>query len=304
MEMRMLQRGHTVVAKRACSYFSPVAKYEETLIGLSFYKFISDLDNNFEASFKELSENFKLLSKLIFNKNNLILSFTGEEKDYGSFEQSFTALYNNLGDEKLTQNKYSFEFGALNEGLMTSSKVQYVAKAYNFRELGYSYSGSLQVLKTIVGFDYLWNKVRVQGGAYGAFSNFQWGGNTVFSSYRDPNLAETLSAYDKAADFVQNFDTSTREMTKYILGTISELDSPLSASMKGIVADEYYIRNISHDSVQKERDEILNTNKEEIRKLASIISEGMKQNYFCVLGSEEKIKANKDLFGSIVNIFE
>jgi Zn-dependent M16 (insulinase) family peptidase len=93
-------------------------------------------------------------------------------------------------------------------------------------------------------------------------------------------------------------------MTKYILGTISELDSPLSASMKGIVADEYYIRNISHDSVQKERDEILNTNKEEIRKLASIISEGMKQNYFCVLGSEEKIKANKDLFGSIVNIFE
>ena len=304
MEMRMLQRGHTVAAKRACSYFSPIAKYEETLIGLSFYKFIAHLDNNFEESFKELTENLKLLSKLIFNKNNLLLSFTGEIKDYGSFEQSFSALYSSLGDEKPQQNKYSFQLSALNEGLMTSSKVQYVAKAYNFRELGYSYSGSLQVLKTIVGFDYLWNKVRVQGGAYGAFSNFQWGGNTVFSSYRDPNLAETLEAYDKSSSFVQNFDAGTREMTKYILGTISELDSHLTASMKGIVSDEYYIRNISHDSLQKERDEILNTNKDDIRKFSSLISEGMKQNYFCVLGSEEKIKANKDLFGSIMNIFE
>jgi presequence protease len=304
MEMRMLQRGHTVAAKRACSYFSPVAKYEETLIGLSFYKFIADLDNNFEARFSEIAESFKALSKLIFNKDNLLLSFTGEDKDFGSFEQSFTALYDNLGSEKPQQNKYSFELGALNEGLMTSSKVQYVAKAFNFRDLGHNYSGTLQVLKTIVGFDYLWNRVRVQGGAYGAFSNFQWGGNTVFSSYRDPNLAETLDAYNKAADFVQNFDADNREMTKYIIGTISELDSPLTPAMKGIVSDEYYIRNIKHESVQKEREEILSTNKEEIRKLASIISEGMKQNYFCVLGSEEKIKANKDLFGSVISIFE
>jgi presequence protease len=304
MEMRMLQRGHTVASKRACSYFSPIAKYEETLIGLSFYKFMADLDNNFEAKFKELSESFKELSKLIFNKNNLILSFTGDEKDYGIFEQSFTALYDNLGEEKPQQNEYSFELGALNEGLMTSSKVQYVAKAYNFRDLGYNYTGSLQVLKTIVGYEYLWNKVRVQGGAYGAFSNFQWGGNTVFSSYRDPNLVETLAAYDKTASFVQNFDADNREMTKYIIGTISELDSPLSPFMKGVVSDEYYIRKINHELVQKEREEILNTNKEEIRKLASLISEGMKQNYFCVLGSEEKIKANKDMFGNIMNIFE
>ncbi|MCM0647257.1 insulinase family protein [Clostridium swellfunianum] len=304
MEMRMLQRGHTVAAKRASSYFSPIAKYEETLIGLSFYKFIADLDNNFDARFNEIVESFKLLSKLIFNKEIVLLSFTGDEKDYRDFEQSFTALYDRLGDQKPEQNKYSFEAKALNEGLMTSSKVQYVAKAFNFRDLGYNYTGTLQVLKTIVGFDYLWNRVRVQGGAYGAFSNFQWGGNTVFTSYRDPNLSETLVAYDKAADFVQNFDADTREMTKYIIGTISEVDSPLSPAMKGIVSDEYYIRNIKHESVQKERNEILSTNKEAIRKLAPVISEGMKQNYFCVLGSEEKIKASKDLFGSTMNIFE
>lgn len=304
MEMKMLQRGHTVAAKRACSYFSPIAKYEETLLGLSFYKFISDLECNFQNKASEAIENLKLISKLIFNNNNLLMSFTSEEKDYAAFEKSSQKLLENLSKDALDYKEYSFEFGALNEGLMTSSKVQYVAKAYNFRELGYKYTGSLQVLKTIVGYDYLWNKVRVQGGAYGAFSNFTWGGNTVFSSYRDPNLKETLKAYDGAYEYVKNFDADQREMTKYIIGTISELDSPLTPSMKGLVADEYYIRHISDEAVQKERDEIINTNKEAIRGLANLIGDITKQNYFCVLGSEEKIKANKEIFGSLINIFE
>lgn len=304
LEMRILQRGHTIAAKRACSYFSPIAKYEETLIGLSFYKFIEELENNFEAKVEEIVSNLNTVSKLIFNKNNLLMSFTGQDDDYRKFEQSFPALFENLGNENPSFNEYKFEFGALNEGLMTSSKVQYVAKAYNFRELGYSYSGHLQVLKTIVGFDYLWNKVRVQGGAYGAFANFQWGGNTVFSSYRDPNLKETLEAYDKTSNFVKNFDAGEREMTKYIIGTISELDSPLTPAMKASVSDEYYIRHISQEAVQNERNEILSTKKEDIKKLADLVFDVMKENYFCVLGSEEKIKANKDIFGSTINVFE
>lgn len=304
LEMRMLQRGHTVAAKRACSYFSPIAKYEETLVGLSFYKFISDLDNNFEAKLEEIVSNLEKVASLIFNKDNVLLSFTGDDKDYRAFEQNFPALFENLGNEEPVYTEYKFEFGALNEGLMTSSKVQYVAKAYNFKQLGYSYTGSLQVLKTIVGFDYLWNRVRVQGGAYGAFANFQWGGNTVFSSYRDPNLVETLDAYNKTGDFVRNFDADNREMTKYVIGTISELDSPLTPAMKGFVADEYYIRHITQERVQNERDTILSTRKEDIKALAGLIEDVMKQNYFCVLGSEEKIKANKDIFGNIINIFD
>jgi Zn-dependent M16 (insulinase) family peptidase len=304
MEMRMLQRGHTVAAKRACSYFSPIAKYEETLLGLSFYRFISDLEGNFESKAGELVESLKQLSKLIFNKNNLLVSFTSDEKDYAEFEKSSAKLLESLSNETPDYKEYSFDFKALNEGLMTSSKVQYVAKAYNFRELGYKYSGSLQVLKTIVGLDYLWNRVRVQGGAYGAFSSFSWGGNTVFMSYRDPNLTETLKAYDGAYDYVKSFDADEREMTKYIIGTVSELDSPLTPAMKGLVADEYYIRHITDEAVQKERDEIINTNKETIRGLADLIGDVTKQNYFCVLGSEEKIKANKAVFSSIINIFD
>lgn len=304
IEMRMLQRGHTIAAKRACSYFSPIAHYEETLIGISFYKFIADLENNYEECFEDISNNLEVISNMVFNKNNLLISFTGDEKDYTHFEKSYNILSDNLNATLHPTIKYSFEFKALNEGLMTSSDVQYVAKAYNFKELGYNYTGSLQVLKTIVGFDYLWNKVRVQGGAYGAFASFQWGGNTVFTSYRDPNLAETLKAYDEAGDFAKKFNADSREMTKYIIGTISELDSPLTPAMKGTVADEYYIRNIKQEDIQRERDEILGTKVADVRNLAPVISELMKQNYFCVLGNEEKIKANKDMFGNIINVIE
>lgn len=304
IEMRMLQRGHTMAAKRASSYFSPIAKYEETLMGLSYYKFIAYIENNYDENFDEIVRVLKLMCQAIFNKNNLTLSFTGEEKDYSTFEDSFKTLYNNLNSDELPIVKYSFDLKALNEGLMTSSDVQYVAKAFNFRELGYKYTGNLQVLKTIVGYDYLWNRVRVQGGAYGAFASFQWGGNTVFTSYRDPNITETLEAYDKAGNFVESFNADEREMTKYIIGTISELDSPLTPAMKGTVADEYYIRHIKQEDIQRERDEILNTKVSDIKSLAPIITEAMQKNYFCVLGNEEKIKANKEIFGNIINVLE
>jgi Zn-dependent M16 (insulinase) family peptidase len=103
---------------------------------------------------------------------------------------------------------------------------------------------------------------------------------------------------------VKNFDADDREMTKYIIGSVSELDTPLTPSMKGFVADEYYIRNITQDSVQRERDQIISTTKEDIRKLSELIADVMKQNNFCVLGSEEKIKAHKDVFGSIMHVIE
>jgi len=304
IEMRMLQRGHTIASKRACSYFSPIAKYEETLMGFSYYKFISYIEKNYDEKFEEISKILTFMCKGIFNKTNLLLSFTGEEKDYSNFEESFSTLYGNLNDEDFPTVQYSFDLKPLNEGLMTSSDVQYVAKAFNFKELGFSYTGSLQVLKTIIGYDYLWNRVRVQGGAYGAFASFQWGGNTVFASYRDPNIAETLDAYNKAGNFVENFNADNREMTKYIIGTISEHDSPLSPAMKGIVADEYYIRHIKQEDIQKERDEILNTKVNDIKALSQLVTDAMQKNYFCVLGNEEKIKANKDIFGTTVSVFE
>ena len=166
------------------------------------------------------------------------------------------------------------------------------------------YSGTLQVLKSIARYDYLWNNIRVKGGAYGAMAGFERNGNLFFVSYRDPNLRETMKIYDEFEKYLNDFDVDNREMTKYIIGTMSGIDAPLTPSMKGERAVEYYVRNISFEDLQKERDEILKTNKEDIKALAKLVGESMRQNRYCTLGNEGKIKQNKELFDTLVNVLE
>ncbi|MCT8976338.1 insulinase family protein [Clostridium sp. CX1] len=304
MEMIIFDRGHVVAANHLFSYFSPIGRYEDILSGLSFYKFIVELEKNFDDRVEELVKNLQEVSKVIFNKNNLLLSVTLEEKDYEEFNKNFGSLYSELGNEYIKPTEYKFKFEAKNEGLMTSGKVQYVAKAYNFMKLGYSYNGSLQVLRAIANYDYLWNRVRVQGGAYGSFSSFQRNGNTFFTSYRDPNLDNTLKVYQEAGDYFKKFEADDRQMTKYIIGTISDLDFPLTPSMKGERAAENYIKHFTHEDIQREREEILATKVEDIRKFGDLVSDVMRQNYLCVLGNEDRIKENKELFNELVTLFE
>ncbi|MBU3158914.1 insulinase family protein [Clostridium frigoris] len=303
-EMKIIDRGHMVAAGRLTSYFSPASAYIEKTTGISFYKFLNEIETDFDNKADEVIKNLNKASKLIFNKNNLIISVTGEEDIYNSFVSELPKVINVLGDEKLPDAKYDFDLSKNNEGLLTSSDVQYVAKGYNFIKKGYSYSGKMLVLKTIASLDYLWNRVRVQGGAYGGFANIARSGNIVFVSYRDPNVKETLTAYDGICDYIQNFEASDREMTKYIIGTISELDSPLTPSMKGERATAYYIRGITEEQRQKEREEVLSTNSDDIISFKTLLSDIIKENYFCVLGNETKLKDNKEIFTKLVNVFK
>ncbi|AKA71691.1 insulinase family protein [Clostridium scatologenes] len=304
LEMIMFEKGHIVSASHLFSYFSPMGKYDDIISGLSFYKFIADLEKNFDEKAEEISNNLKEVAETIFNKNNLIVNVTADEKDYEIFAKELPLVCQEIGDSRITKVEYKFKFGPENEGLMTSGKVQYVAKAYNFIKLGYSYTGGLLVLKTIANYDYLWNRVRVQGGAYGSFASFQKNGNMFFTSYRDPNLKETVNAYDNAGEFFKNFNADDRQMTKYIIGTISDLDFPLTPSMKGERAAEHYIKHIKYEDIQKEREEVINVKIDDIKGFGEMISSAMEKNYVCVIGNEEKIKQNKSLFNNLVNLFE
>ncbi|WP_368488959.1 insulinase family protein [Clostridium sp. BJN0013] len=304
MEMTMFQRGHIVVANHVCSYFSPMSRYEDILGGLEFYNFVCQLEKNFEDKVEDISKKLKEVSSEIFNKKNLIINLTCEEKDYSIFENKVSDLISELKDEEVTKVKYKFDLEAKNEGLMTSSKVQYIAKAYNYMELGYPYTGKLLVLKAIANYEYLWNQIRVQGGAYGSFASFQKNGNAFFTSYRDPNLKRTVEVYNNAAEYFKNFRADSRQMTKYIIGTISDLDFPLSPSMKGERATEYKIKHITYEDLQKEREEILNTKEEDIVAFADLISHIMSKDNICVMGNEEKIRENKDIFKNLVSLFE
>lgn len=304
IEMRISNEGYTIACKRLFSYFSPEGSYLEATTGLSYYKFIADIEKNFDSRIEKVMENLQKLTKLIFRREALIAGVTCEEDFYGSFAKCLVKMLEKLSAEKLPPVKYVFENKVLNEGLMTQGKVQYVAQGYNFIRLGYPYTGKLQVLRTILRYNYLWNRIRVQGGAYGAFSGFERNGNMFMVSYRDPNLKETLKVYDEMHDYLKNFQTDEREITKYIIGTVSRLDMPLTPFMKGERAIENYMRKITTEDLQKERDEILSASQQDMRELSDMLFELVKQKCYCVLGSERKIRENKELFGSLVEVFE
>lgn len=304
LEMRMINDGHATSAKRLLSYFSNQGKYIEQLTGIDYYKFLSEADKSFDSKAEELIKNLQEVYAAIFNKNNLLTSITCSNEDYPNLLQSFERFAEKLRTDKLEYKDYSFELSKQNEGLLTQSNVQYVAKGYNFVELGYKYTGVLQVLKSIARYDYLWNNVRVKGGAYGAMAGFERSGSLFFASYRDPNLKETLKVYDEFDQYLKAFEVDSREMTKYIIGTMSGVDTPLTPSMKGERAAEYYIRNISFEDLQRERDEILKTKQQDIQQLAELVSKAMEQNRYCTLGNEAKLKQNKELFGSLINVIE
>jgi Zn-dependent M16 (insulinase) family peptidase len=303
IEMRISNEGYTIACKRLFSYFSAEGSYLESITGLTYYRFIADIEKNFESRIEEVRGNLKKLMGLIFRKDGLIAGVTCEEDDYRSFSKNLNLMLKELSDEKHPTVQYVFQTKSLNEGLMTQGKVQYVAQGYNFIKLGYPYTGSLQVLRTISRYNYLWNRIRVQGGAYGAFSGFERNGNMFMVSYRDPNLKETLKVYAEMQDYLKNFQIDEREMTKYIIGTVSKLDQPLTPFMRGERAIENYMRKITPEDLQKEREEILNTKQQDIRALSDMMLELMKRQSYCILGSEMKIKENKELFGSMVDIF-
>lgn len=304
IEMRISNEGYTIACKRLFSYFSPEGSYLETISGLTYYRFIADIEKNFDNRIDEVRENLRKLMSLIFRKDALIAGVTCEEDEYGRVAKGMEPVLEELDNKKHPTVKYDFKAESLNEGLMTQGKVQYVAQGYNFIKLGYPYTGQLQVLRTISRYSYLWNRIRVQGGAYGAFSGFERNGNMFMVSYRDPNLKETLKVYDEMHNYLKDFRIDEREMTKYIIGTISKLDLPLTPFMKGERAIENYLRKITKEDLQKEREEIIGTRQQDIRELSDMMFELMKRQSYCVLGSEMKIKENSELFGSLVEVFE
>lgn len=304
IEMEIMSKGHIITSERLESYISQDGYYNEMIDGLSYYKFISEIENSFTNRADEIIEILETVSNLIFNKNNLIISFTSEEEDYKKFGNAIHLLDRSLNNDKLKHHHYEFKTEKRNEGLLTQSNVQYIAKGYNFRDLGFNWKGSMLVLKLILGTDYLWNRVRVVGGAYGAFTVLKMNGNVNLVSYRDPNLKETFKVYNETGNYIRNFTPTKREMDKFIIGTIGQIDRPLTPSMKGERATEYYLRKITYNDLLKEREEILDTKPEDIRRYAKLFDEIANNNYICVLGNEQVIKRNSNLFDNLVKVFE
>lgn len=303
LSMYLLKSGHSIAMERALSYVSAVAQYNACGI-VPLFDFVDHLDKNFDTQKELLAEKLRTVAKQLFRKAGLVVSVTTDEEDYATFRAAWQVLDRSLADAVYPTAQYHYSFDKKNEGLMTAGKVQYVVKGANFRALGYEYTGSLKVVETILKYDYLWNKIRVQGGAYGALAQFRRNGNMILGSYRDPNLAETVAVFDATGDYLADFVVDEREMTKYIIGTMSGLETPLTPTMKGDAAAECYLRGITYDDLQRERTAILNTTQEDIHQAGELIRKAMAENCLCVVGSEEKIRENEAMFGSIASLMK
>lgn len=300
-QAELLNNPTGLAAGRILAYMSPAAAYSE-MGNLSFYEFIAELEKSLPDKGPEISRNLADVAKKVFNKNNLLVSVVMPSKDYPKFQQNFSKLVNHISVQPSTRNVYEFELEPRNEGILTAGKVQYVAKAYNYRDLGYEYSGKMKVLQTILNNEYLWNRVRVLGGAYGSSVRFDRSGNILFLSWRDPNLRETLSVYQGVSEYLRNFNPTDRDMENYIISTIGKTDGPFTPYAKGQAATAAYISGLSFTDRQKERDEILATTPEDIRQFAEMFASLETQNYVCVVGSEAKLTENKATFGKVVTM--
>lgn len=298
-QAQMMSAGHSLAAGQALSYLSKQAHLMDQVNGLSFYRLLEGLEKDFEGKKEELSANMERLVHCIFRPENLMVDYTAQREGLAGIEPLIEALKSKLHREPVEGKPYVPQPVKKNEGLMSSAQIQYVCRAGNYANKGFSYTGALRVLKVLMSYEYLWMQVRVRGGAYGCMCQFGKTGESYFVSYRDPNLEKTIETYEKAADFVEAFEADERTMTQYIIGAVSAMDMPLTPAARGNYSLAGYMTGFTFERAQQERDELLSTDAGTIRKLAAHIRAFMEDDCLCVVGNEEKIKEQKDIFGSV-----
>lgn len=302
LQMVINSAGHSIALNRCLSYISPTAKFGDITNGLAYYELLSAIDDDFEGHKEALVSALDRLIKTIFRPENLTVSYAANEEGFGLIREPLTAFNSCLYTDEINNGDLNIICEKKNEGFKTAAKVQYVCRSGNFVKAGYEYTGTLMVLKTILGYDYLWNNVRVKGGAYGCMSDFYHNGNTFFVSYRDPRLSETNDIYKAMPEYVRSFDAHERDMTKYIIGTVSSIDTPLTPYTRAARSMTAYLTGMTIEKAQKNRDSVLNANVEDIRALAPILEAVLSQELICAVGGEDKIEANKGLFMSVKSI--
>ena len=311
LQMSFLSSGHTTAALRALSYTSPIAKFKDDTDGIGYYEVVKELEEHFEEHKEELISNLKAIAAKIFRADNMMVSYTSAQEGLPMLEKTFGAVRNGLNDstaqdqadaarmESEVEGDCIIHCKKRNEGFKTSSKVQYVARVGNFIDGGAEYTGALQILKVILSYDYLWQNIRVKGGAYGCMSSFNRAGEGYLVSYRDPNLEKTNEVFEGVVDYLKNFTVDDRDMNKFIIGTMSNLDRPMNPAAKGSRSMNLYMNHVTEDMLRQERAQILEAGQEDIRALADIVQTVLDAGLICVIGSEEKIEQQKQLFEEV-----
>ena len=299
LQANLSSSGHLVAAMRSMSSFSRYALYQDELKGIAFYRSICRIEKELSESPKNVSDKLAAIAKKLFARNRMLISFTGNNEAYCNAKPSLEKVIVGFNKMSAIGNQAEVHFNTAKEAFIDASQIQYVAKTGDFICEGYEYTGALRLLRIILSYDYLWINVRVKGGAYGCMNTFLRSGESYFVSYRDPNLSDTLDVYDKIPEYIKSFSPDERDMTKYIIGTFSALDTPMNPEAKGSRSLSAYLEGITYEQIQKERNEILNAQPEDIRRLADLVEAVLKKDSICVIGNENMIKESAGLFENV-----
>ena len=329
LSTKLTASGSATALTRAMSGFSMTYYINDSIDGVRFYDMIRDLEDHFEEKKEFLFNKLHSILQIILSGRDFLVDYTGGEEEILKIREGISALMAQLTKEldvdqsqaaaDPTTEEETADAGTakeemaagvlrwypavekktVREGLKTPAKVQYTARCGNFREDGFEYTGALRVLRTILNFEYLWTNIRVVGGAYGCGGSFNTNGDVCLTSYRDPQLRKTLEVFEGVPDFLESFTVSERDMTKYVIGTVSDLDIPLTPAMAGARSLRSLLTGMTPAKIQKIRDEVLDADQESIRALSPLTKAVLEQGCCCVVGNEDRIMQESDLFDTV-----
>jgi len=306
LEQSLMSSGHSFARTRAASYFSKINRYRDETGGLEHYKFLVNLEKNFDTEGPKFAQTLKTYAETLFFEKNALTVVTLPKEDFESVKPLLIDFDTKFPGKIWSSGKILSppQMEQANEAVVIPSRVQYVVQSADFHRAGFKHNGRMLVLSNILRTGYLWNNVRVQGGAYGG--GFTADQNGVFSlwSFRDPHLRRTVDVYQGIADYLENLELTDEELANAKIATIGSLDKPLTPSEKGGRVIGMLLSGLTQEDIQRERDEVLATTVEDLRKFAAMFRDGMEQNNICVFGNEAKLTEDGELFKTVIRPIE
>ena len=279
-------RGNAVVREMAGSCISETIYMNSLLSGNDFYRYISKLLDNYDELIDELLNDLDNLSKRIFTKNNLILFYTGKDSQDPMLKELISSFEEGKKKEEIKIGTRDM----INLGLSYNTQVNYCSLAGKFKPVDAETRGHLLVLAQILNTNYLWQNIRVLGGAYGAGVSFAKSGVGIFTTYRDPQIENSFKVFKETKDFVEKFDVDENVMRQYVIGTMNAFDEPLSNKRKGINYNIRYLNGTTKEEFDIIRKAIINCQAKDIRALYPIVEEIINNGICAILGSEDKLQ--------------
>ncbi len=268
-EQRLIPGGHSLVASRLRAHFSEADWATEQMGGVSYYRFLLDLEKRFDNSWGDILKTLEHMRALLLNREHMIVNITVDQSAWPSVQNQLNGFLEKFPRQSAQVAAWQPQNAQQSEALVAPSQVNFVGKAFNLYEAGYQYHGSINVITGLMRTMYLWEKVRVQGGAYGAFCGFdRLSGAFWFGSYRDPNLLDTLKIFDHTADWLTNIAIDEQELARSIIGTIGEFDNYMLPDMQGYVSLQRHLIGITEDMRARTRAEVFATTLENLRSTA------------------------------------